>query len=284
MRSQPSRRAHRGRTGRSHVVDVKCRRETDATGQTGTHEHACRTPRRSIRPHRHRRADQRLLRPQAGSLRPRAARRVRHERPPRIVADRRASTRTTSSRPPRRSSTTATAQGIDGPLFLGRDTHGLSLPAERSAIEVLVANGVDVRVDSRDSWVPTPALSHAILAYNRGRDARRPGPRRRHRRHAHRTTRRATAASSTTRRTAARPTPTRPAGSPTARTSSSRRASRASRARRSRTSTATRSASTTSATRTCATSRTSSTSTRSAAPACASAPTRWAGRPSSTGS
>ena len=67
------------------------------------------------------------------------------------------------------------AQGIAGPLFLGRDTHGLSLPAERSAIEVLVANGVDVRVDSRDSWVPTPALSHAILAYNRGRDASDPG-------------------------------------------------------------------------------------------------------------
>ncbi|WES63008.1 phosphoglucomutase (alpha-D-glucose-1,6-bisphosphate-dependent) [Microbacter sp. GSS18] len=60
-------------------------------------------------------------------------------------------------------------QGIAGPLFLGRDTHGLSLPAERTAIEVLVANGVDVRVDSRDSWVPTPALSHAILAYNKER-------------------------------------------------------------------------------------------------------------------
>jgi len=67
------------------------------------------------------------------------------------------------------------AQGIAGPLFLGRDTHGLSLPAERSAIEVLVANGVDVRVDSRDSWVPTPALSHAILAYNRGRALDDPG-------------------------------------------------------------------------------------------------------------
>lgn len=62
------------------------------------------------------------------------------------------------------------AQGITGPLFLGRDTHGLSLPAEHTAIEVLVANGVDVRVDSRDSWVPTPALSHAILTYNKGRD------------------------------------------------------------------------------------------------------------------
>ncbi|MEX0161217.1 MULTISPECIES: phosphoglucomutase (alpha-D-glucose-1,6-bisphosphate-dependent) [unclassified Microbacterium] len=59
------------------------------------------------------------------------------------------------------------AQGITGPLFLGRDTHALSLPAERSAIEVLVANGVDVRVDSRDAWVPTPALSHAILTFNR---------------------------------------------------------------------------------------------------------------------
>ncbi|MFJ4175184.1 phosphoglucomutase (alpha-D-glucose-1,6-bisphosphate-dependent) [Microbacterium sp. NPDC089696] len=63
------------------------------------------------------------------------------------------------------------AQGITGPLFLGRDTHALSLPAERSAIEVLVANGVDVRVDSRDAWVPTPALSHAILTHNRGRAA-----------------------------------------------------------------------------------------------------------------
>jgi phosphoglucomutase len=67
------------------------------------------------------------------------------------------------------------AQGIAGPLFLGRDTHGLSLPAERTAIEVLVANGVDVRVDSRDSWVPTPALSHAILTYNRGREDSDPG-------------------------------------------------------------------------------------------------------------
>ncbi|MFB7250030.1 phosphoglucomutase (alpha-D-glucose-1,6-bisphosphate-dependent) [Microbacterium sp. NPDC056234] len=68
-----------------------------------------------------------------------------------------------------------TAQGITGPLFLGRDTHALSLPAERSAIEVLVANGVDLRVDARDSWVPTPALSHAILAFNRGLAADAPG-------------------------------------------------------------------------------------------------------------
>lgn len=67
------------------------------------------------------------------------------------------------------------AQGITGPLFLGRDTHGLSRPAERTAIEVLVAGGVDVRVDARDSWVPTPALSLAILTYNRGRDENDPG-------------------------------------------------------------------------------------------------------------
>lgn len=60
-------------------------------------------------------------------------------------------------------------QGITGPLFLGRDTHALSLPAERTAIEVLIGNGIDVRVDSRDSWVPTPALSHAILTHNRSR-------------------------------------------------------------------------------------------------------------------
>lgn len=68
-----------------------------------------------------------------------------------------------------------TEQGLTGPVFLGRDTHGLSRPAERTAIEVLVANGVRVLADARDSWVPTPALSHAILAYNRDRAANDPG-------------------------------------------------------------------------------------------------------------
>ena len=62
-------------------------------------------------------------------------------------------------------------QGITGPVFIGRDTHGLSRPAERTALEVLVGNGVTALVDSRDSWVPTPALSLAILTYNDGRDA-----------------------------------------------------------------------------------------------------------------
>jgi phosphoglucomutase len=58
---------------------------------------------------------------------------------------------------------------IDGPLFLGRDTHALSEPAFRTALEVLVADGVEVLVDPRDRFTPTPALSHAILTYNRGR-------------------------------------------------------------------------------------------------------------------
>ncbi|MCW1063219.1 hypothetical protein OJ587_11300, partial [Streptococcus anginosus] len=49
---------------------------------------------------------------------------------------------------------------------VGRDTHGLSLPAEKTAIEVLVANGADVRVDARGSWTPTPAVSLAILEAN----------------------------------------------------------------------------------------------------------------------
>ena len=60
-------------------------------------------------------------------------------------------------------------QGYDGPLFLGRDTHGLSEPAWASAIEVLVANDVTVLVDSRDGYTPTPAVSHAILRANAGR-------------------------------------------------------------------------------------------------------------------
>jgi phosphoglucomutase len=58
-------------------------------------------------------------------------------------------------------------QGIDGPLFVGRDPHALSEPAFRSAVEVLVANGVDVRVDADDGYTPTPVISHAILTHNR---------------------------------------------------------------------------------------------------------------------
>jgi phosphoglucomutase len=60
-------------------------------------------------------------------------------------------------------------QGIDGPLFIGRDTHALSEPAFVSAIEAFVANGVTVMIDARDGYTPTPLVSHAILAHNRGR-------------------------------------------------------------------------------------------------------------------
>ena len=60
-------------------------------------------------------------------------------------------------------------QGTEGPLFLGLDTHALSEPALASALEVLTANGVDVMLAVNDEYTPTPAISHAILTYNRGR-------------------------------------------------------------------------------------------------------------------
>ncbi len=60
-------------------------------------------------------------------------------------------------------------KGFDGPLFIGRDTHGLSEPAWASALEVLAANDVTVLVDSADRYTPTPAVSHAILVANRGK-------------------------------------------------------------------------------------------------------------------
>ena len=59
--------------------------------------------------------------------------------------------------------------GIDGPLFMGFDTHALSAPAFVSALEVLAANGVEVMIAAQDEYTPTPAISHAILTYNRGR-------------------------------------------------------------------------------------------------------------------
>ncbi|MCK2216741.1 phosphoglucomutase (alpha-D-glucose-1,6-bisphosphate-dependent) [Actinomadura sp. ATCC 31491] len=60
-------------------------------------------------------------------------------------------------------------QGTDGPLFLGIDTHALSEPARVSALEVFAANDVDVLIDTRDGYTPTPAVSHAVLRHNRGR-------------------------------------------------------------------------------------------------------------------
>ena len=62
-------------------------------------------------------------------------------------------------------------QGIDGPLFIGIDTHALSQPAFGSALEVLAANGVDVMIDRDAGFTPTPVISHAILGYNKGRTA-----------------------------------------------------------------------------------------------------------------
>ena len=62
--------------------------------------------------------------------------------------------------------------GVTGPLFLGRDTHALSEPAERTALEVLAANGVEVVSSEGDAPVPTPVISHAILTHNRGRTER----------------------------------------------------------------------------------------------------------------
>jgi len=60
-------------------------------------------------------------------------------------------------------------QSIDGPLFIGIDTHALSEPAFASALEVLAANDVEVMVDADNGYTPTPVISHAVLTYNRGR-------------------------------------------------------------------------------------------------------------------
>src|SRR5213083_1112401 len=60
-------------------------------------------------------------------------------------------------------------QGIDGPVYVGKDTHALSGPAQRTALEVLVGNGVETMIQRDDGFTPTPAISHAILTYNRDR-------------------------------------------------------------------------------------------------------------------
>jgi phosphoglucomutase len=59
--------------------------------------------------------------------------------------------------------------GTNGPIFVGKDTHALSAPAQRTALEVLAANGVETMIQRDDGFTPTPAVSHAILTYNRGR-------------------------------------------------------------------------------------------------------------------
>ena len=62
------------------------------------------------------------------------------------------------------------AKGIDGPLFLGIDTHALSLPAVHTALEVLAGNRVETMIAGDEQFTPTPVISHAIIAYNRTRD------------------------------------------------------------------------------------------------------------------
>ena len=62
-----------------------------------------------------------------------------------------------------------TTQGVTGPLFVGIDTHALSIPALATALEVLVANNVETMIDEHDGFTPTPVISHAILGYNKGR-------------------------------------------------------------------------------------------------------------------
>ena len=100
---------------------------------------------------------------------PAAARELRHQRPSRLVDS-----------PARFNEAHVLAitqaicdyrrgQGIDGPLYLGRDTHALSEPAFMTALEVLAANGVATMIDDEDGYTPTPAISHAILTHNRGR-------------------------------------------------------------------------------------------------------------------
>ena len=92
------------------------------------------------------------------------------------------SPRRTSSPSPRRSASTGTAQGIDGPaVHRARTRTPLSGAAQRTALEVLAANGVEAVIQADDGYTPTPVISHAILAHNRGRTRR---PRRRHRHHA----------------------------------------------------------------------------------------------------
>lgn len=61
------------------------------------------------------------------------------------------------------------SQGTDGPLFMGKDTHALSAPAQRTALEVLAANGVETMIQKDDGFTPTPVISHAILSFNRGK-------------------------------------------------------------------------------------------------------------------
>ena len=112
---------------------------------------------------------------------PEPAGQLRHQRASRLAAATARSPRRTSSPSRRPSATTGRSQGTDGPLYMGKDTHALSGPAQRTALEVLAANGVETIIQRDDGVTPTPVISHAILVHNRGR---RRASRRRHRHYA----------------------------------------------------------------------------------------------------
>ena len=94
-------------------------------------------------------------------------------------------------------------QGTDGPLYMGKDTHAVSEPAQRTALEVLAANNVETIIQQNDGITPTPVISRAILVYNRGRGQKDISPTASWSRR--RTIRRKMEASSTTRPTAVQP-------------------------------------------------------------------------------
>ena len=110
-----------------------------------------------------------------------AARRVRHLGASRLGVRQRLQRGAYPGDQPGDLRASARSSGIDGPLFVGIDTHALSEPALASALEVFAANDVEVMIDAHDGYTPTPVISHAILTYNKGRTKR---PRRRRRDHA----------------------------------------------------------------------------------------------------
>ena len=188
-------------------------------------------------------------------------------------------------------------RGYHGPLFIGRDTHALSEPATRTALEVLAAHGADLRVDARDGFTPTPAVSHAILVANRYETSRGPAgeaagaqiaarARRWHRRHA-------VAQPARRRRFQIQPAQRRPGrhrrhALDPGRSEPDPRGERRRRPRRDPAGAVGarhvgRRRRTTSSRRTSKTSARSSTWRRSRSPGCASASIRWAARPSPTG-
>ena len=129
----------------------------------------CRAAGHRRRPRRRRRTGHRLLHRAPGR---RPSRRSRSPSAPRVTAARRCDLAFNEDHIAATSQAICEhrgAAGIAGPLFLGRDTHGLSEPAWSTALEVFAANDVTVLVDDRDRWTPTPAVSHAILRHNRGR-------------------------------------------------------------------------------------------------------------------